>query len=64
MNTNGQQQLQKVSEINDNLFSFQDDWAALEMQIRSGLNVNRGPILHTAIQQRRFRIAEKLIDNG
>jgi ankyrin repeat protein len=41
-----------------------DDWRAIEEQIKSGLNVNRGPILHTAIQQKRFSIARKLIENG
>jgi len=41
-----------------------DDWRSIEQQIVLGLNVNRGPILHTAIQQKRFSIARKLIDNG
>ena len=41
-----------------------DDWRSIEEQIKSGLNVNRGPILHTAIQQKRFSIAKKLIENG
>lgn len=41
-----------------------DDWRAIEQQIENGLNVNRGPILHTAIQQKRFAIARKLIENG
>lgn len=41
-----------------------DDWRAIEDQIRKGLNVNRGPILHTAIQQKRFSIAKRLIENG
>jgi len=42
----------------------QDDWRAIEIQIEHGLNVNRGPILHTAIQQKRFSIARKLVENG
>jgi len=41
-----------------------DDWRSIEDQIDKGLNVNRGPILHTAIQQKRFVIARKFIENG
>merc|ERR1712126_17511 len=41
-----------------------DDWRSIEDQINKGLNVNRGPILHTAIQQKRFVIARKFIENG
>ena len=43
---------------------FLDDWRSIEDQINKGLNVNRGPILHTAIQQKRFVIARKFIENG
>ena len=43
---------------------FSDDWRSIEDQINKGLNVNRGPILHTAIQQKRFVIARKFIENG
>ena len=46
------------------LSKFLDDWSDLKQQIKSGLNIDRGPIIHTAIQQKRFEIAENLIKHG
>ena len=46
------------------LSNFLDDWSDLKQQIKSGLNIDRGPIIHTAIQQKRFEIAENLIKHG
>jgi len=42
----------------------QDDWVDLKQQIKNGLNLDRGPIIHTAIQQKRFEIAQNLIEHG
>jgi hypothetical protein len=42
----------------------QDDWSDLKQQINNGLNLDRGPIIHTAIQQKRFEIATNLIEHG
>ena len=50
----------KIEILTDNL----DDWSDLKQQIKSGLNIDRGPIIHTAIQQKRFEIAENLIKHG
>ena len=36
----------------------------LKQQIKNGLNLDRGPIIHTAIQQKRFEIAQNLIEHG
>ena len=43
---------------------LKDDWSDLKQQINNGLNLDRGPIIHTAIQQKRFEIATNLIEHG